>query len=176
MEDRWGTPPVADDRLSALRSPVGPMGQLRVEEPKKRRTIKELLLGFVLVMIGCGIAFVFLGRIGGGKPITRQSVETTVAPTPTGLGKGMALFAALLEAGSYPPSIREGDTVMVIVTPDPSSDQVTRALTERATVMDVAETATITGGVVVSMVGPQTMSRDIADAAKVHLSVVGGGE
>ena len=176
MEDRWGTPPVADDRLTALRSPAGATGQVQVEEPKKTRTLKELLLGFVLIMIGCFIAFVVLGRGSQNTSLTDESVETTVADVPSGIGKGMALFAALVEAGSYPPAIQEGDTVMVIVTPDPSSDQVTRSLSERATVTDVAETSTITGGVVISMIGPEEMSRDIADAAEVHLSVVGSGK
>ena len=65
---------------------------------------------------------------------------------------------------------------MVVVTPDPSTDAVTRALPELATVTDVSEALTMSGGVVVSMLGPVAMSRDIADAAEVHLSVVGGGK
>ena len=145
MEDRWGTPPSAEDSLA-------------------------------LVLIGCIVAVVVLGRGATVAPTATESSPTTMVVSPDEPGSGMALFAALLEAGSYPPAIRKGDTVLVVVTPPSSSDSVTRALPDRATVTDVSEASTITGGVVVSMLGPDSMPREIADAERVHLSIVDGGK
>lgn len=176
MEDRWGTPPNLEDRLSGLRQQGGIPVPDHLPEQKRRRTIKEVALGLALILVGCVIAVVVLGRSAPDTSIAVESIPPTSIPNPSEPSKGLALFAALLEPGSYPPAIREGDTVMVVVIPDPSSDSVTRALPDRATVTDVTEASTISGGVVVSMVGPEVMSRDVADAAEVHLSVVGGGK
>lgn len=176
MEDRWGAPPQPEDRLSALRRQGQVPVQQQTAEPKKRRSVKEVVLGLALVLVGCIIALFVTGRSGTPLPTAVDSTPATVASSLREPGKGMALFAALVEAGSYPPAIRKGDTVMVVVTPDPSSDSVTRALTDRATVTEVSDASTISGGVVVSMLGPESMSRDIADAAEVHLSVVGAGK
>lgn len=175
MDDRWGTPPHGEDRLSALRAPL-PGSPVQTEEPKKRRSLKEIALGLALILVGCLLAVFFLGRSGSTTSLTIETVPTTIVTQLGRPAKGMALFAALVEAGAYPPAIREGDTVMVVVTPDPSTDAVTRALPELATVTDVSEALTMSGGVVVSMLGPVAMSRDIADASEVHLSVVGGGK
>lgn len=174
MEDRWGTPPGAEDRLSALRAPLPDPRQERDPIVRKRRTLKEILLGLALVLVGSVLAIFFLGRSGPSASLTVESVPQTEQVPAGRVGKGMTLFAALVEAGSYPPAIREGDTVLVVVTPDPSADAVTRALPDLATVTDVAEASTISGGAIISMLGPETMSRDVADAAEIHLSIVDG--
>lgn len=174
MEDRWGTPPSAEDRLSALRAPLPGPAHAPQEKDKKHRSLREILLGLALVLVGSLLAVFLLGRSGTTQSVATEVTASTVPTVDGRPGKGMALFAALVEAGAYPPAIREGDIVLVVVTPSSSSESVTRALPDLATVTDVSEASTISGGVVVSMIGPDSMPPEIADAAEVHLSVVGG--
>ena len=176
MEDRWGTPPPAEDRLSALRAPSAGTVPAPTGGRGKRRNWREIVLGLALVLVGCMVALFVVDRAGTGVPSAVDPVPTSAAGQPGRPGKGMALFAALVEAGAYPPAIRQGDTVMVVVRPEPSSDSVTRALPDLATVTAVSDASTISGGVVVSMIGPESMSREVADAARVHLSVVRSGK
>lgn len=174
MDDRWGASSgSATDRLAALRPPApdGPGDRARSRRGRPGFS-REIVLGVVLVLFGGLVVLMFIGR---GQQVSVSRTETTmleVVNDNPGLTAGSALVAALVEQGNFPPELRKGDSVVVIVTPASSSDGVTRMLPDIATVSSVSEVTSGSYGAVVTLVSTETAAREIADAGDVHLAIV----
>lgn len=174
MEDRWGTPPdSAATRLAALREGASGPGSRPVKDERRRvRYSRELILGLILVLIGAFVVLVFIGR--GQRAVVVAPVPSTATP-PAGdnqLPSGRALAATLVDQGSYPPELSEGDSVVIILTPQSSSEGSTRMLPETAVVASIREAASGTLGAVVTLITSESTARDMADAGTVHLAIV----
>jgi hypothetical protein len=82
---------------------------------------------------------------------------------------------ALVERGSYPPDLSMGDSVIVVVTPESGDERPARVLDHDITVVAMSPDDSLSGGAVITLAGPEVLARDIADARRVHISVVAGG-
>ena len=179
MEDRWGMPTSgAEDRLAALRQPKRADQQQKVNPQRAARFVlsREVVLGVILLLIGAVVAVMM---VGGNSPVTTTAdPAVTSVPSQAGsteLTRGQAYFAALVQPGAYPPGIAAGDSVVVVVTPQSSSDGSTRMLQDVVHVVDVESPEEATAGVVVTLLGPELVVRDIADSGSVHLAIVKRG-
>ena len=180
MEDRWGMPAnSAEDRLSALRP------TRTTDQPPKRPSqrgwkiglTREVVLGVILLLVGAVVAVMM---VGGDTPLSTTG-EAAVATAPgqtdvPALTHGQAYFAALVQPGAYPPGLTNGDSVVIVVTPQSSSEGTTRMLQDVVRVVDVESSDGPNPGVVVTLLGPEMAVRDIADSGSVHLAIVNHGE
>ena len=174
-EEPWGhTPRDQEDRLAALRGAAGATPQTRSSAPRQRMA-RELVLGVVLLLLGAVIVLVYVSSRTASTPTVETAVPAGEEPQPASLVPGLALVPALVERGSFPPGIATGDHVIVVVSPDPGEDRPARVLEHGITVADVSSDGSMSGGTVITLVGPESLARDIADAGKVHVSVVAEG-
>lgn len=174
-DEPWGhAPQPQEDRLAALRGAAG-TGRTGASTGPRQRMARELVLGVTLLLLGAVIVLVFVSGRTGSTP----TVDTVVSPDPgartTSLEPGVALVPALVERGSYPPELATGDTVIVVVTPGSGDERPARALDHDITVAGMSPDDSLTGGAVITLAGPEVLARDIADARRVHISVVSGG-
>lgn len=180
MEDRWASPTApVEDRLAALRPPrpADRAVQPTRSTGRKFAASREVVLGVILLLVGAVIAVVLLG----GNPPVQVALEAPVdsvvsSGRPQALASGQAYFAAFVETGAYPPRLSTGDSVVVVVTPISSSDGTTRMLQDVVRVIDVRASEGAATGAVVTLLGPETTVRDIADSGSVHLAIVERGE
>jgi hypothetical protein len=78
----------------------------------------------------------------------------------------------LLQQGSYPPELAEGDRVLVVVTAPVGEGTPARSLQHLVTVAQLEPSQSLGSGTVVTLVGPEALAREIADADSVHLSII----
>ena len=175
MEDRWGaTTEGAADRLAALRTPA-PDRRGSVAPGKSRKSFtRELLLGIVLLLVGAFVVLMFVGRNRPAPVVAPATIPTTDESPGGELTHGKALVSAFVEQGSYPPELSKGDSVLIVLTPQSTSEGVTRMLPESAKVTSVNESGGGTFGAVITLLASETVARDVADAGSVHLAIVPG--
>lgn len=130
--------------------------------------------------------------VGRAATITLEAgslVPAGAVGTPSGLGAGEVLVALGLKTGQYPPSLREGDHVMIVgtgtgsgvgVTTGAVDDAAGTALVADSRVMAVTSAAPGSGSdeVVVSVVVDGAAAAPVAGAAsvgKVSVVLLGGG-
>jgi hypothetical protein len=89
-----------------------------------------------------------------------------------GLLDGEAYVSVSVGAGEYPPEMKEGDTVRVVVVPSVNTDGIARSIKELAVVRSIGKAGDLGIESVVTLHGPESLAVDIADAEKVQLSIV----
>jgi hypothetical protein len=130
----------------------------------------------ILLLVGGIVAVFLLGRTPSAQQVTVGQGDSPSLTTVVGsLGPGKAYFAAFVENGAYPPRLSGGDSVIAVVTPSSSSDGTTRVLQDVLRVVSVDDSQSVSAGAVVTLLGPESTVRDIADAGSVHLAIVGSG-
>lgn len=176
MEDRWlSSSSGPEDRLAALRTPDHP--DRRGEQHRRKTGVtRELILGVILLLVGACVVLVLFAR--GSTPVpTVSEVSQASAPPAAGFVEaGKALVPAFVETGDFPPELSLGDNVLVVVLPHQSSDGVARVLQQHVSVAGLSSDTTNRTGAVITLLGPENLARDIADAERVHLSIVSGVE
>lgn len=174
-DEPWGhASQTEDDRLAALRGAAG-AGRRSTAQSPKQRMARELVLGVALLLFGAVIVLVYVSSRTTATPTVDTALPTGAEPQPASLGPGLALVPALVERGSFPPGLSTGDHVIVVVSPESGSDRPARVLEQDITVADVSVDDSLAGGTVITLVGPESLARDIADAGRVHVSVVTEG-
>lgn len=179
MDDRWTMPgPTGEDRLEALRPPRQDRVAAPGRAPQRRFTFsREVILGVILLLVGGAVAVVVMGKSSAVQQVAVTEADASAATTvPGALASGQAYFAAFVETGAYPPRLSGGDSVIVVVTPVSSADGTTRMLQDVVKVVSVEDAQSVTSGAVVTLLGPESTVRDIADAGSVHLAIVGSAE
>ena len=174
MEDRWTTPPdSATARLAALRSDPARTGS-HPGKTKRRgsRYSRELILGLVLLLLGAFVVLMFIGRSQRATVVVPALSTAASSVTDDQIPRGQALAATLVDQGSYPPELSEGDSVVIILTPVSSAEGSTRMLPETAVVASISEATSGTLGAVVTLITSEAVARDMADAGSVHLAIV----
>jgi hypothetical protein len=91
----------------------------------------------------------------------------------SGLLDGEAYVSVSVAAGEYPPEMKEGDTVRIVVVPSLNSDGVARSIKDLAVIRSIGEVGNLGNESVVTLQGPENLAVDIAEAEKVSLSIVG---
>ena len=172
MEHGWGTTsPEQADRLASLRTTPGATGKTgRGQTPS--RLVRETVLGVVLLVLGAILVLLYVTRSTGDEPMVDGAVNTVAESTLADIEPGQALVAALLENGSYPPELTSGDRVLVVVTAPVGVGTPARSLQHTVTVAQLQTSGSMGSGTVVTLVGPEALARDIADADSIHLSIV----
>ncbi|MFM8794158.1 MAG: hypothetical protein ACKOFF_04615 [Acidimicrobiales bacterium] len=174
-DEPWGNAPQPqEDRLAALRGATG-AGRSGTSTAPKQRMLRELVLGVTLLLLGAVVVLVFVSSRTGSTPTVDTVVSRDPGPLPAPLAPGVALVPALVERGSYPPDISMGDMVIVVVTPESGDGRPARVLNHDITVVGMSPDDSLSGGAVITLAGPEVLARDIADARRVHISVVAGG-
>lgn len=175
MDDRWrASDGSAADRLASLRGAAPGDRDITGSLPRKGLT-REILLGVVLLLAGVLIAMTFLLR--GNEP---AASETMTIDTPVGavtdLGEGEFLVAALVEPGSFPPELKPGMKVRVVVSSAITVDDPPRLLPGAATVRSVDGAGELTSSTVITLRAEADVAREVAAAETVRFLVVSGGE
>jgi len=176
-EELWGqAPQPQEDRLAALRGAAG-TGRTGESTGPRQRMARELVLGVTLLLLGAVIVMVFVSGRTGSTPTVDAVASPDPGPQTTSLAPGVALVPALVESGSYPPDLAAGDAVIVVVTPESGDERPARVLDHEITVAGMSPADSLSGGAVITLAGPEVLARDIADARRVHISVIArGGE
>jgi hypothetical protein len=158
-----------DERLAGLRATSG----ATVSSGRKIRY--ELLIGLVIVLFSLLAVLVLVSK--RTTPITTsQPSESSLPSVPeqiSGLLDGEAYVSVSVAAGEYPPEMKEGDTVRIVVVPSLNSDGVARSIKDLAVIRSIGEVGNLGNESVVTLQGPENLAVDIAEAEKVHLSIVG---
>jgi hypothetical protein len=106
---------------------------------------------------------------------TSQPSESSLPSVPeqvSGLLDGEAYVSVSVAAGEYPPEMKEGDTVRIVVVPSLNSDGVARSIKDLAVIRSIGKAGDLGIESVVTLHGPESLAVDIADAEKVQLSIV----
>ena len=158
-----------DERLAGLRATSG----ATVSSGRKIRY--ELLIGLVIVLFSLLAVLVLVSK--RTTPITTsQPSESSLPSVPeqvSGLLDGEAYVSVSVAAGEYPPEMKEGDTVRIVVVPSLNSDGVARSIKDLAVIRSIGEVGNLGNESVVTLQGPENLAVDIAEAEKVSLSIVG---
>jgi hypothetical protein len=145
----------------------------RVERGRSRSGLtRELILGVILLLIGACVVFVLLSRGKAPVPVVSDVVDVPTQNSPGLVEPGKALVPAFVETGDFPPMLSPGDKVLVVVLPHQSPDGVARALPQDVSVAELSPDDASRSGAVVTLLGPENLAREIADAERVHLSIV----
>ena len=158
------------DRLAALRagSPVSVAAPQWVANTKV-----ALLVGCVGLLAVLGVV---LTRVvdSDGTPSSVDD-ETRVAASPgnvPGLLAGEALMAFPVKQGNYPPALGRGDVVRVVVTPGADGSGETRLIDETVVVSEVEAMTDMSGDVVVTAKGRESVLELIASSGPIHVALV----
>lgn len=172
MDHRSGqSPNTTTDRLAALRSPVSAETDSTRRSPSRVRM--DVLVGVLLILLGVALALYLRGGSG-----TVTVTETTIVADPPALPAsqslmaGEVLVAVALEDGAFPPDLRTGDVVRVIVSPNSDGEGAVRSLSERVVVYDVVSSDSGLGNHVITLRAPENVAVDLASSGPVHLAVV----
>lgn len=152
------------DRLAALRQPPPvPM--------TKQVNRTHLLIGSaVALVVVLGVVWVMGG--GDRSSLAPAVVDVPTTAAPMVLLEGEALISVAAEMGAFPPDLRPGDGVRVVVSPFFGTESLTRALPQTAIVHAVETPREFTQTHVVTLRGPESMAVDIADSERVRLAIV----
>ena len=157
-----------DERLAGLRTASGAI----VTSSRKIRV--ELLVGLLIVVFSFLLVLMLVNK--RSAPITTPTPnETPVASVNEQMGgllDGEAYVSVSVGAGEYPPEMKEGDTVRVVVVPSVNTDGIARSIKELAVVRSIGKAGDLGIESVVTLHGPESLAVDIADAEKVQLSIV----
>ena len=164
------------DRLSAMRAPATAV------QPPSRGSNRGLRIEFVLgiLLILGGIAVALYVR---GAPTTAPMTSVVMNPSPESgaethgtvtLLAGEVAAAFAVEDGNYPPSLRVGDVVRIVVTPGNDGAGEVRSLLERTVVMSIDEPSDAGTKRVVTVRGPESIVTALASSGPVHVAVLGG--
>jgi hypothetical protein len=158
-----------DERLAGLRANSG------ASVSRGRKIRYELLLGLVIVLFSLLAVLTLVSK--KTTPITTsQSNQASVASVPeqeSSLLDGEAYISVSVAAGEFPPEMKEGDTVRIVVVPALNADGVARSIKDLAVIRSIGESGNLGNDSVVTLQGPETLAVDIAEAEKVHISIVG---
>lgn len=168
------------DRASSAKS------QRRLPEGLRGRLRLDLILGIGLVL--AGVVFVMSSRGSGqGAP----SVDATeVSGSASGeipadadgvspsadvplLLADEALVAVALDPGSFPPAMKTGDLVQVVVTPTFDGGGEVRILESRPVVHRVDAPGDMESKWIVTLRAPAAVAKAVAASGPVHLSILG---
>lgn len=172
MDHRSGhTPHAASDRLAALRSPASSDDDASRQSHSRVRI--DVLLGVLLILVGVAVVLYFRGNTPA-EPVTDGAVVTnpSIQPPTQSLMAGEALVAVALDDGAFPPDIRPGDVVRVIVSPNADGEGIVRSLGERVVVHRVATANAGMSSHVITLRAPETVAVDMAGSGPVHLAIV----
>lgn len=162
----------AQDRLASLRSPR------QAHDPthrSQRSTRIEILVGLIVVIIGISIALnVLTTRREVTQQVRDQAPVEVSSGEPSGnrLLDGEGLIALAVENGDFPPGLRSGDMVRLVLTPGADGQGGVREVDETLMVMAVDETDEPTGMRVVTVRGPIDTAIAVASSGPVHLTIV----
>lgn len=155
------------DRLNALRQNT--QLQLGVTSPRKIRM--ELLLGIGAFLVLIAVLFVFVGGDSNGvTPST--SIAVPAAQNSDELQNGEAFIAIALDEGTFPPDVRKGDQVRVVVTPNSDGTGTTRGLNERTIVESISGVSDVGGRYVMTIRGPESVAIAVAASSAIHIAVI----
>lgn len=172
MDHGWGTTSLEQaGRLASLRTTMDAAGKAG-NGRRPSRLVRETALGVVLLVLGAILVLLYVTRSTGEELMVDGTVTTVAESTLADIEPGQALVAALLENGSYPPELASGDRVLVVVTAPVGEGTPARSLQHTVTVAQLQTSGSMGSGTVVTLVGPEAIARDIADADSVHLSIV----
>jgi hypothetical protein len=168
----YGIPSVAD-RLSALRTPSQQQQVPVVESPQRIR--KEVLIG--ALVIAAGIALALFLRSGTAPESLTTKVNAAVegaasTSAPSQLMSGEAFVPIAVESGNFPPVLKDGDQVRVIVTPDSNGTGTVRGLDETTVVHDIETPGDIGTKFVVTVRAPEGVAAAIAASGPVFLAII----
>lgn len=161
------------ERLASLRPPR--TGDSR-PRPSQRSVRIEVLVGIIVVVVGVAVALnVLTSRRGVVQQIqgtfTPQQVVATNGEETLLDGEG--LMAVALDDGDFPPGLRPGDSVRVVLSPGPDGQGGFREIGRTLTVRAVDDQSENSGKTVVTVVGPLEAAINLASSGPVRLTIVG---
>lgn len=158
-----------DERLAGLRAASGST----VTSSRKIRV--EILIGLLIVVFSFLLVLMLVNQRSAPitTPAPNETSVTSVQEQMDGLLDGEAYVSVSVGAGEYPPEMKEGDTVRVVVVPSMNTDGIARSIKELAVVRSIGQAGDLGIESVVTLQGPESLAVDIADAEKVQLSIVG---
>jgi hypothetical protein len=168
----YGIPSVAD-RLSALRTPSQQQQVPAVGAPRRIR--KEVLIGVLVAAAGIALALLLRGGTAPESLATKvnAAVESAAStPAPSQLMSGEAFVPIAVESGNFPPVLKDGDQVRVIVTPDSNGTGSVRGLEETTVVHDIETPGDIGTKFVVTVRAPEGVAAAIAASGPVFLAII----
>lgn len=167
--------PGPQERLASLRTHKDEPVRAR----RTQRTVRvEVLVGVVVVVLGIAVA---LNALTGRRdvvqsvqdPLSSQPVQAT--PQDGRLLDGEGLIAIAVDEGDFPPEIRPGDSVRVVLTPGSDGQGGFREMGQPLTVKSVDPIGETSGKTVVTVIGPSESAVSIASSGSIHLTIVGRG-
>lgn len=176
VESRGGIgQPGGDDQLSMLRTATA---SSRAPSLRARGKVRmEMWAGALLVLGGIALALVLRGAPTTSPSATNSTVDTVVPPAESAEGAGIlageVVVAFAVGDGNYPPSLRVGDEIRLIVTPGNDGSGDVRPLVERTVVVSIDPTSAGGDGQVISVRGPESIATALAASGPVHVAIVG---
>ena len=168
----YGIPSVTD-RLSALRTPSQQQPAQATGGPRQIR--KEALIGVLVAATGIALALYLRGGSSPESLVAKvdTSVESTGSiPVSTQLMGGEAFVPIAVESGNFPPALKDGDQVRVIVTPDSNGTGTVRGLEETTVVHDIETPDDLGTKFVVTVRAPEEVAAAIAASGPVLLAII----
>jgi hypothetical protein len=131
----------------------------------------ELLVGVgAFLVLLTVLIFLFGSRTPSVSP--SSSVATNAQDVIGTLKNGEAFVAMALEEGDFPPDVRQGDQVRLIVTPNADGSGTTRALDESTVVESISNTSEVSGRFVMTVRAPESVAIALASSGSVHVAVI----
>lgn len=162
------------DRLSAMRAPTA-AGMSRAGSPARKMRV-DLLVGVILIL--GGLAFALYVRGGATTaPVTSVAGEmgTPVTPADSGtLLAGEVAVAFAVDDGNYPPSLRVGDEVRLIVTPGLDGTGDVRPIADKTVVLSIDAPTDNGNKRVITVRAPEAVASAVAASGPVHVVILGG--
>ena len=155
------------DRLNALRQST--QSQLNITSSRKIRI--EILLGVGAFLVLIAVLFVLVGGESNGvAPST--SVVAQSEQNKDELQSGEAFIAIALEDGTFPPEVKKGDQVRIVVTANPDGTGTTRGLNEKTFVESLSGASEVGGRHVMTVRGPESVAIAVAASGPIHIAVI----
>lgn len=155
------------DRLNALRQNT----QLQLGITSHRKIRMELLLGIGVFLVLVAFLFVVVGGDSDGvTPST--SIAAPSQQNSDELQSGEAFIAIALDEGTFPPDVKKGDQVRVVVTPNSDGAGSTRGLNERTIVESISGVSDVGGRHVMTIRGPESVAIAVAASGAIHIAVI----
>lgn len=168
----------SSDRLQAMRAPARTASGAA---QTARQTMRiELLIGVVLILGGIAFAL-YVGRGPDTAAVTDVPGAAATIPSPSEssgsvLLAGEVAVAFAVDEGNYPPSLKQGDVVRLVVTPNLDGSGEVRGLTEKTIVMAVDSSPDNGNKTVVTVRVPESLATTIAGSGPIHVAILGGAE
>ena len=130
-----------------------------------------MLLGVGAFLVLIAVLFVLVGGESNGvAPST--SVVTQSEQNNDELQSGEAFIAIALEDGTFPPEVKKGDQVRVVVTPNSDGTGTTRGLNEKTFVESLSSASEVGGRHVMTIRGPESVAIAVAASGAIHIAVI----